>query len=199
MKFLILILISFSFNSFSNVNSGDVINAVEINNRTFTIGDIKNSILPLNKFQELHGSCWIQLNQGLDNSNIDISNTDLATALNTTSIKSASGRVLRAEGGNSASLGLTQEDALQNHKHRNSNVAEQNGLLSQSITLRFSGSFPSGVLNSQGVFSTTSHNNFGQIEDDKTGGVIIGNVDNNETRMKNLTINMFIKINHSCL
>jgi len=168
-KTLIILIISITY-SFANVQSGDEIKAVEYNNSKFTIGDIKTSILTLAEFQTLHGSCWIKLNQGADNSNVDITGSDLATLKSVNSIKSATGRVLRAEGGLSNPLGETQEDEFESHVH---GVGVQLG----------SRDYGGGT-------NTMVYNNSYNVNTKAAGG--------NETRMKNLTVNMFIKINHEC-
>ena len=170
-KVLFILMMSVSY-SFANVQSGDEIKAVEYNNSKFTIGDIKSSILTLAEFQTLHGSCWIQLNQGADNSNIDITGSDLATLKSANSIKSATGRVLRAEGGLSNPLGETQEDELKSHRHR---LSENSGSSGDGPAID---SFPGSASTNSSAYTQY------------TGG--------DETRMKNLTINMFIKINHNC-
>lgn len=188
-KTLIILIISITY-SFANVQSGDEIKAVEYNNSKFTIGDIKTSILTLAEFQTLHGSCWIKLNQGADNSNVDITGSDLATLKSINSIKSATGRVLRAEGGLSDSLGNTQEDSFQSHQH---DTVE--------------GVFSGGSGASRGRRLTVT--NIGEVSAYsqssnalRTNSVIDGGSGtprvSSETRMKNLTVNMFIKVNHEC-
>ena len=186
-KYLILMILCVSNISVANVQSGDEIKAVEYNNSKFTVGDVKTSLLPLNKFQELHGSCWIQLNQGADNSNIDITGTDLSLALSLNSIKSSAGRVLRSAGGLSSSLGQTQEDAFQGHQHR-------------TLEGKFGGGGTSQRLTVSNVGEVSSYSN--SAIPLTTNSIIAGShgspkIDD-ETRMKNLTVNTFVKVNHDC-
>jgi hypothetical protein len=196
MKLLILISLFISQISFAQVSSGDTISAVDINNKTFTIGDIKTSILPLIKFQELHGNCWIQLNQGADNSNIDISGTDLSSALNSSTIKSSSGRVLRAKGGlANTTVGTTQNQATAVNGLSASSSTSSNYQLEYSSSYKLTGIATNGYagLNVTGVGSSTYlDRNFSYATSTSLSG-------DNETRMNNLTVNMFIKVNHSCL
>lgn len=194
MKILLFFVAYLSLNSYANVSSGEAISAVDINNKTFTIGDIKTSILTITQFQTLHGSCWVQLNQGTDNSNIDISGSDLSSLIGNTTLKSSTGRVLRSAGGNANSVvGTTQEDAT-----------AVNGL---------------SVGNTNPIPSTYSYiwtrtsGNWGTHEDEthtdstnkRFDAMSIGEFNHshslsgdNETRMQNLTVNTFIKINHNC-
>ena len=187
-KYLVSLIFLMSMSTMANVQSGDEIKAVEYNNSKFTIGDIKTSLLPLAKFQELHGSCWIQLNQGADNSNIDITGTDLAVALSQNSIKSSAGRVLRSEGGLSVSLGQTQEDEIIAHSHY-SPLRSRNAEINRQVRNYNNGSLST----SNGKIVSTSSGSYSDVRNhgtSSTGG--------NETRMKNLTVNTFIKINHNC-
>lgn len=170
-KIIMIIMMSVTY-SFANVQSGDEVSSVEYNNSKFNIGDIKHSILTLAEFQTLHGSCWIKLNQGADNSDIDITGSDLANLKSVNSIKSATGRVLRAEGGLSNSLGQTQEDELKSHRHR---LSENSGSSGDGPAID---SFPGSASTNSSAYTQY------------TGG--------DETRMKNLTVNMFIKINNNC-
>lgn len=184
MRTILFLLFFLSFNTYSLVSSGDQIKAIEYNNSKFTIGDIKHSVLSLVNFQSLHGSCWIQLNQGSDNSDINISGSDLAL-LNGNTIKSSSGRVLRASGGNSASLGSTQEDSLQGHRHSFS----LNGGWGPGSS--DGGKFRADLNSPKNAWS-------GTVGTPLSDGVNGTPRTSNETRMKNLTVNMFLKINHNC-
>lgn len=200
---LFICLLLNSIYSIANVSSGDQIKAVEYNNSKFTIGDIKTSILPLDKFQELHGSCWIQLNQGASNSNISISGTDLSVALgNIATIKSSSGRVLRSQGGNSSSLGMTQEDAT-----------AVNGLSTNTAGSHYhlhGGPDPAAIdsdyrrygitdtgVRKQRPAGSSSESNYA-AHTSNSGNHTHSLSGDNETRMENLTVNTFIKVNHSC-
>ena len=181
LKIILLFLISFQVHS--QVASGDVLKSEEYNNSVFRIGDVKTSILPLAQFQSLHGSCWIQLNQNI--SDIDISGSDLASTLGSNSIKSSYGRVLRSEGTNSASLGQQQEDAFQGHGHT----------FHWATAAALDGSDYSGDSRS----ASTNLNSDSAIGEAVSDGVNGTPRIANETRMKNLTVNTFIKINNSCL
>lgn len=164
-----------------NASSGEKIKAIEYNNSTFSVGDVKHSLLTIAEFQTLHGSCWIQLNQGADNSSIDISGSDLASIKGNNTLISATGRVLRAQGGESASLGQTQEDEIKAHSHEANFRGNTSGdHYHRTEPIAFSGVGSSYDFGSDKFYSTQ-----------ETGG--------SETRMKNLTVNIFVKINHSCL
>ena len=205
MKKLILLTLLFNLNAFSNVQQGDMIKAVEYNNSKFTVGDIKHSVLSLTDFQSLHGSCWIQLNNTTTN-DISIENTNLAGYIGNT-IKSASGRVLRAAGSGSAALREQQEDATAvnglssstnpagSHQHdfvfeRDSNVAVG------TPPYQYLGSSGANVLEVRSGGDRTVVNSV-RPSGEHTHSVNITSSDT-ETRMKNLTINLFLKVNHNC-
>ena len=194
--FALLVLTSLSY---AQVNTGDMIKAKNYNGSTHQIGDVKTSLLELADFQSIHGDCWRQYNT--NSANVDLTGTELANYLGN-SIPSSANRVLRGKGTlTNQATGGTQEDAYQDHRHRNSWVAEQNNLQSQSITLRYTGSTLPSALNSQGVFGTVPHNNFGQIEDDSTGTTHPNSSNartSTETRVKNIAVNMYIKVNKEC-
>lgn len=184
MKYLLFLFIFLSLETFAKVEAGDVISSVDYNNSKFTIGDIKTSLLTEAEFQTLHGNCWIKLNNGVSGEDIDISNSDLAQLKENNFIKNSSGRVLRAEGGNSLTLGEVQEDAFQGHRH-GQRVPSHDGI---NI----------GPGGQRGIFNGGAINSFDFVLEPKTDGVNGIPRTANETRMANLTVNMFVKINHSC-
>lgn len=217
MKYTLLIAILISLNSNAQTSpdatqSGQVISAIDYNNSKFTIGDIKQTMLPESEFVKLHGTCWKQLNKGQDLENntsrvatpdgliddINITGTSLATALNTNYIKSSAGRFLRSEGAGSETLGDTQEDSLKSHKHEISYVRVDlggtNGGLIDGVTtghgvLAWGGN--TGTILNSGTHSTNKTNPLdalGSIHEAGSG----------ENMVKNLTVNTFIKVDHSC-
>jgi len=191
--YLLISSLLLSFSGFSSVTSGDKLTAKEYNNSRFNIGDIKISILDLTQFQNIHGNCWIKLNQGADGSDVSIAGSDLAVLKGDT-IKSASGRTLRAEGGRSASLGVLQEDAMQR-------VTGDTKVWGAYNT----GDHSNGAFDGTGSFTTGSHYGAGNagypfIKFDNALSVFPNpaKTDDVETRMQNLTVNMFLKINQEC-
>ena len=177
-----MLLIIFATSAYGNVHEkGDIISSVDYNNDFFNIGDIKNSSLSVPEFSTVHGNCWIQLNQNL--TDIDITGTDLASALNTTTIKSSSDRVLRSKGsGFSESLGEIQEDEFLRHRHSGSVVVpKKDG--------------DAGDGDAGGLGSNSSGNEY---LGDRDYNLTIASKGGNETRFKNLTVNTFIKVNKEC-
>lgn len=190
-----IILLVLSMSAFSQVSSGDKIKATEYSFSTFRIGDIKTSVLDETSFNSLHGgtNCWKMYNPA--SGDVDILGTDLGTMLTKATLHSASGRVLRAKGGLSEVLiGDPQEDALQGHRHRQGGV---NGNSSSTL-------YPWGSWNPSGSHVEPSNSGEGNevigiTSDPENGNAIYGAVRvDEETRMKNVTVNMYIRVNHSC-
>ena len=180
---LAILVISLSASAGEPVKPGDEIKANKFNNSTFTIGDVKTSLLSESSFQTLHGDCWVKM------TGQNISGSDLATLEpSLATLPDASGRFLRNLGGNSNSLAQTQEDAFQGHKHHAQ--ASGDGLY---LYIRGSGGVFSGL-------SGGNHLDRGSepIGNPRTDGVNGTPRTANETRPQNLTVNMFIKLNHNC-
>lgn len=55
--FLVMFLIIGNY-SFAMVNEGELIKAEKINEITFGVGDIRQSLLEVNTFQSRYGNCW---------------------------------------------------------------------------------------------------------------------------------------------
>ncbi len=140
------------------------------------IGAIKNSMLTEAQFQTQNGSGWV-LCDGRD-----VTGSDYDTLTGDTTIPDARGQFLRGKNngrsdgqenpdGDSA-LGAAQADAFGQHTHVQQGVASP---LSAG---------PHTVLGSAATGTQTSSQST-----QNTGG--------NETRVKNITINIFIKINEA--
>ncbi len=140
------------------------------------IGAIKNSMLTEVQFQAQNGSGWV-LCDGRD-----VTGSDYDTLTGNTTLPDARGQFLRGKShgrsdgqenpdGDSA-LGTAQTDAFDSHSHTLTGVQSPLTAGNRNVL----GSFASGPANS--AESTTSD-----------GG--------NETRPKNITINIFIKINEA--
>lgn len=214
MKYILLLTILISLNSNAQTSpdatqSGQIISAIDYNNSKFTIGDIKQTMLPESEFVKLHGTCWKQLNkeQDLENNtsrvatpdglidDINITGTALATALSTNYIKSSAGRFLRSEGAGSEILGNTQEDSLKEHKHDISYVRMNFGGTNGGVI--------DGAGTGHGVLAWGG--NSGTIVDNATNRAnssdalgAIHEAGSGENMVKNLTVNTFIKVDHSC-
>ena len=192
-----LLIISFFMiaQGFAQVASGELLRSNDYNNSVFRIGDVKTSVLTLSEFQSLHGSCWIQLNQNV--SDIDISGSDLASLKSQNSLKSSYGRVLRSEGTNSASLGQQQEDGTAVNglsvDHENP-IDTSDGTGYTYVWARAKGNWGSKEDLTSGTTSNFSDLNMTEFNHNHS----LSSSDP-ETRMMNLTVNTFVKINNSCL
>ena len=184
MKFIIFLSLLISFNVFSNrpVEQGDKITAKRFNNQTFTVGDIKHSLLTTAQFQGLMGDCWVVMGGQ------DVSGSDYATLTGKNALPDASGKFLRNTGGNAPLLGESQLDAFQGHWHASRG---------SSFTERDNGFSPYLL---DGTGSTFSDPNSGKIRavDPITDGVNGTPRTSNETRPVNVGVNLFVKINHQC-
>lgn len=179
-KYIIIISIISNVYAGEAKKQGDVINAKHINNQSFTVGDIKHSLLTESQYQNLMGDCWVKMiGQSSitlsDNSSQNIINTDYGQITGKSSLPNANGRFLRntgvsTTGGDSVNIGELQEDSFKAHHHGNSrdNTAW------------------SGAGSSKTNVTTRGYN----IGDATVGG--------SETRPKGLGVNLFIKVNHEC-
>lgn len=189
----------------AQVNSGDVIKALNYNGSSHQIGDVKTSLLDESSFSSIHGDCWKLYNT--TNSTVDLTNTDLAAHLGN-SIPSASGRVLRAKGGQSETVigaiqnfatsasglgGSTNNTGAHFHYDGISGVAHDSdyyyfGTASGAPTKsRYSGS--SGTNSEKYTKTSTSGNHSHTLNITSSA---------TETRMNNVTVNMYIKVNKEC-
>lgn len=211
MKYLILILTLISFKTIAQVSSGDTITAINFNNSTYAIGDIKHSILNSAEFTAIHGTCWKQMNQ-----DVNLVNTDLGNHIQTVgsrpsfvSIPNASGLFLRNSGSQTLSedgktvtagaLGSRQgqatapngltTDSSGNHQH----IGGWAGV-NDTATYGTSSVSGGGNVNTQNGTSTENHaytSPSGDHSHTVTGG-------GSETRPSNLTINLFVKVSNDC-
>ena len=185
-KLILSVFLMFSLPSLANqeVMGGDKLTANRFNNQTFTVGDVKQSLLSLSQFQNLMGDCWVQmLGQ-------DVVGSDYASITGKDNLPDARGRFLRIAGGNAPAVGVTQEDAFQSHKHKTSSAYTNTGL-----QLYGTYSPPSAVFN-HGDGSSSSYGHLTSTA--YTDGINGTPRQANETRPQNLGVNAFIKINHKC-
>ena len=136
-----------------------------------SIGDVRHSMLTLAQFQQENGSTWVLCDGS------DITGSQLATLTGNATLPDARGQFLRGKNNGRSdgqenpdgdvAIGAAQLDELKSHTH----------------AMRFydsgTGGGPSGVKN-DGPFADHGYMS-------SAGG--------NETRPKNITVNIFIKIN----
>lgn len=162
------------------IKAGDEIKAKKLNESINHIGDVKNSLLTETEFQSLHGSCWVQMRGQ------SIVGSDLAThtggRLN--SLPDARNKFLRnADGSSSSSLGASQGQDWKGFTMTNT---VQNGY-----------GYSHGPVYMGKSTSSYIGNIFVGAWSAPAAG--IGLVwDSSEIRPENLSVNMFIKINHDC-
>jgi hypothetical protein len=189
-NFILGIIVCLGLTVLATVGIGDKITANKFNNSTFQVGDVKHSMLGISAFQSIHGDCW----KLMDGSSLDGA-SDLANLSGWTNLPDARGRTLRMNdnganvdpdkisrilltntySGEDQYLGSNQMDEFEDHDH-----AIRGGDAAISDYAGGSGA-------DYGIFD---------------GGSSIAsrteNVGGNETRMKNTSVNMFIKINNIC-
>lgn len=195
MKKTLFLLLLFPCLSFAQqtASQGSLISADIMNSSISQIGEIKQSILTPAQFQSLNGDCWKLMNGQ------SISGTDLAQ-LGITSAPDARGGFLRGanngrsdgqENPENKQLGEFQTDALQGHKHRTSSAYS-------SADLALYGTVsPTGFTFSHADGATTAHGHLTSTPTDSDGINGTPRV-GKETRVKNITVNFFIKVNKSC-
>jgi hypothetical protein len=188
MKFLLFLLslTLFQFTAqaqISQIASGDPIQADKINsmiveiNKMYDIGDIRNSLLTESQFQSRNGSCWVLMNGQ------SVSGSLYESLTGRSNLPSAAGRFLRNAGGSAAALALTQEDDFKAHNHGGGDHSHSYSSGTSSLNSAGSYPYPSSVLG--GTRSAINNS-----------GTIIASQGGSETRPKNLTVNMFVKINN---
>lgn len=177
----ILLLTSlFVLSSLAEAQVDKKIKSKQFNADIFQIGSIQKSILSVLKFQELHGNCWREMNGG------NIASTDLSSLKSITTLPNADSRFLRNKGVNSATVGSLQDDSLGSHRHWISNGPFDDGNGSGSN----GNSQVSGLMADAGAYSDSDPMyNYGRY---------ILPAGSSETRPVNVTVNMFIKVNHDC-
>lgn len=155
------------------VEKGDVISAKKFNESTFGIGDIKQSLLTQAQFQSQFGDCWVSM-EGQN-----ISGSDFSALTSIVTLPDARGRFLRTLGGDAAPLAQTQEDMFKAHFHYqgSGHGAEPFG------ATNLPGYGTDFLGHGDGYSAVSAHTS-------TQGG--------SETRPKNVTVNVFIKINHQC-
>jgi len=162
----------------SPITGGDKLTAKAFNNQSFTIGDIKHSLLTVAQFQTLMGDCWVKM-QGQD-----ITGSDYAVLTGKTLAPNTEGRFLRDAGGNAPALGTNQGDAIRN------------------ITGYFSAGQYHGYDETSGAFyqHSTDSKGYGDRNDSYRAGFDASRVVPTaaENRPINTSVNLFLKINHKC-
>lgn len=186
MKYLIIYLFSCSvaFSQIPTVVSGGTIEAAKINELINKLNQLEQKVVPLGtifsslldeaQFQAENGNCWVKMNSQ------SIVGSDLAQVTGMTTLPNANGRFLRNIGGDAATLRSTQEDTFKSHDHGVYTSVN----ISQSYSLNSgSGYNQIGNVGYTGAQDTISRTDF---------------QGSSETRPKNLSVNMFIKINRIC-
>lgn len=195
MKFLVLFLsltmLQSAFGQLGPVTSGDAIQADKINsmiteiNKMYDIGDIRNSLLPEAQFQSRNGACWVLMNGQ------SVVGSLYASLTGRSNLPAAAGRFLRNAGGAAAALAETQEDEFASHTHIQNAHNHIQGFAGVNATSSYGvTTAPAGNVNSQSGTNTNNHpltSSTTAVNQNSGGG---------ETRPRNLTVNMFVKINN---
>ncbi len=154
------------------------------------IGDVKQSVLTEAQFQSLHGTTWV-LMRGQS-----ITGSSLATEFGLATLPDARGVFIRGKNNGRAdgnqnpdgdvALGTVQADGFGSHNHGGGNHNHQagTGTWDTNANVDAANRFPDFAN------SGPSPNSFVQ-----NSGTIISTEGANETRMKNITANIFVKIN----
>ena len=193
-------------NTYSKVNSGDIITATKINESLLSLGSVQKSLLTEEEFQSLQGTCWVKMKGQCISSECEISSgvngvqSDLAEITKDSSNKitylpDSSGRFLRDTGGYAEPLGKVQDDAIRNITGE-IKTNDTNEYVFGEENVKGSGAFE--------MLSNISQYNPSKSEDTYSisagfkfdAGNVVPVAE--ENRPKNLTVNMFIKINHDC-
>jgi len=178
MKIVFLFILSLSVSA--NVDSGQKITAKKFNESTLSVGTIQQSLLTESQFQSLQGNCWVTM------IGQDVTGTDYHSITGRTSLPNASGKFLRNVGGNATSLGNSQDDAFQGHRHGGKYYPSGSG---------GGGGDWLTELNYSNSSNKTTNNAVGSPTSDGTNGTPRTA---NETRPTNISVNFFIKVNHEC-
>lgn len=202
MKFvytLIGLLAGLGITVFATVLSGEKIKAVDFNNNSYQIGDIKKSILNDQEFQSIHGNCWKRMNTNISLSGTDLGNHILNIADRSyTSIPNASGRFLRNSGGKAGSLGSLQDYAT---VRLTGSITHRNLRRDQVVDDGASDSIIQIQENNNGGTGRSSSSNASTINIDSQrvlGSNHVTSGSGSDIRPDNITINMFVKINNDC-
>lgn len=139
------------------------------------IGQIRSADLTLTEFQQQHGTEWILADGG------SCVGTFYAGMTGHTTVPDATNRVLRGDGADAATLSTTQGDGFGSHNH---------GGGSHTHTVATASGGAGGV---NGVDYSTGLSIPGTVTTSNSGTTI--NTEGiSETRMKNVTVNHFIKV-----
>lgn len=189
MNVIKIIIFSFLFSFYSiagDIQSGDLIKLKNHKGRVFSLGSIQQSILSEEEFQNLSGNCWIQLNPSSGTS-VDISGSDLSSLTSKSSLPNIKDTFLSNSGGNSGSVGTIQNETVKKHRHWISNGPFDDGNATGNMTntQRY------GLWGDAGSYSVNDHNS-------SIGRYSAYHNKDGETRPKNLSVNIFIKINRNC-
>lgn len=188
---ILLFLLVMSSISYAKVNQGEAISADKMNSQTFDVGSIQQSVLIETVFQSRNGDCWVLM----DGSPLAITD-ELRQLTGWTNLPDARGRILRMTDlganvdagltdrtkltgtytGNESYIGSSQNDEVGPHTHElqgkdDSGTNDYAGGSGANYGLQYNG----------GSFATSTQENTGT-----------------ETRMKNINVNMYIKIKESC-
>lgn len=166
----------------------------EADKSTGSLGDVKYSILPPDKFIEQNGKGWVLMDD-----KVLVKGSDLQNCCGVTQIPDARGLFIRGmslkradgnedpfekENGRARISGEFQADAILEHSH--------------SVTYNFHAvsHFNSSEDKHPGNGSNSEPLTVGEDSDIQIGGVSAGNISNFETRPKNIALFIYIKINN---
>ena len=160
---------------------------------TLTIGSIQQSILTEEQFQAEAGPEWI-----LWADNTEITGTALASILGIDTLPDASGRVFRNVGGNAAPLGEVQSEAtavnslVANHSHSGDTFK---GKRRRKLGAGSAAPYYNEVASSWQNGNSDLRHDIPVGGGNTTSSVSLVSSTDTETRMINITMNTFIKVN----
>jgi hypothetical protein len=157
-----------------------------------SIGDIRQSLLTESQFQALNGAGWVLLDGR------SISGSALATLTGITTLPDGRGVVLRGKNnGRSTStgnpdgdlaLGFAQTDQNLAHGHEITSDAHTGGG-NENLPAAFNQGYPTNGLGPRSFVASVGPRNI------PYGRLLAASVGGNEARMRNITVNTFIRIN----
>jgi hypothetical protein len=159
-----------------------------------TVGDVRESLLTQTQFQAVNGPGWVLMDGR------DISGSALATLTGLTSLPDARGVALRGKhhgrsdgGGNpdgDLAIGFSQADALGSHGHSVVSNPHTGGSGGYDQPAAFNQGYPTNGLGPQSWVANSVQNRAIPY-----GRLYASDVGDAETRMRNITVNIFVRIN----
>ncbi len=159
-----------------------------------TVGDVRESLLTQSQFQAVNGPGWVLMDGR------DISGSALATLTGQSALPDARGVALRGKqharsdgGGNPAgdlAVGFSQDDALGAHGHPVVSNPHTGGSGGYDQPAAFNQGYPTNGIGVQSWVANSVQNRVIPY-----GRLYASNVGGDETRMRNITVNIFVRIN----